>query len=103
MNILISIAVAWLACQAIKILLRKDAAAFFEVGGMPSAHSTLTGALATAVAFEAGFASIPAAITYVLLAIVVHDALHIRKHHNLREIIVGLAIGIIVVSVLHYI
>ncbi len=69
---------------------------------MPSAHSSLAGALATAVALQDGFASTTAVTTYVLLAIVIHDALHIRKHHDLKEIGVGLAIGIIVVSVLHY-
>jgi acid phosphatase family membrane protein YuiD len=103
MNILLSIAIAWIVCQAIKIIHGKKLSAFWKVGGMPSAHSSLAGALATAVALQDGFASTTAAITYVLLAIVIHDALHIRKHHDLKEVSVGLIVGIIVVTVLNYI
>ena len=102
MNILIQIAIAWLVCQLIKMGLRRNLSVFWTVGGMPSAHSALVGALAVSVALQQGFASALAAVSYVILAIVVHDALHIRKHHSLREILVGLGVGIIVVSFLYY-
>lgn len=103
MNILLSILIAWLICQAVKIILSKKISAFWTAGGMPSAHASLVGALAAGVALQEGFASIAAAISYVLLVIVVHDALHLRKHHSLKQVSVGLAIGIITVSVLSYI
>ncbi len=67
---------------------------------MPSAHSSIVGSLATAVALQEGFASTSAAISYALLVIVAHDAIHQR--HTFREVSTGLAIGIIVVSILHY-
>ena len=103
MNILLSILIAWLICQAVKIILSKKISAFWTVGGMPSAHASLVGALATGVALQEGFASIAATISYVLLVLVVHDTLHIRKHHTVTQVSVGLAIGIITVSLISYI
>jgi len=100
MNILLSIAIAWLVCQAIKIIHSKKLSTFWTPGGMPSAHSSIVGSLATAVALQEGFASTSAAISYALLVIVAHDAIHQR--HTFREVSTGLAIGIIVVSILHY-
>jgi hypothetical protein len=100
MNILLSIGIAWIACQLIKIILSKKISAFWNVGGMPSAHSSLVGALATAVALQEGFTSTPAVISYVILTIVVRDAVHLR--HTLKEVLVGLGVGIIVVSLLSY-
>ncbi len=103
MNILISIALAWLVCQAIKIAISRKTTTFWQLGGMPSAHSALVGGLATAVTLQEGYTSPISAITYVLAAIVIHDAVHIRKDHNLTEIIAGLAIGFFVVLALSYV
>jgi hypothetical protein len=103
MNIILSITIAWLVCQAIKIAISRKTTSFWQLGGMPSAHAALVGALATAVALQEGYASPAAAITYVLAAIVVHDAVHIRKDHNLTEVAAGLLIGIAVVLLLSYV
>ncbi|VVB80943.1 Divergent PAP2 family protein [uncultured archaeon] len=103
MNILLSIGIAWLVSQSVKILISRKTTAFWQVGGMPSSHSALVGALATAMTIQEGYMSPAAAISYVLAAIVMHDAVHIRKQHTMTEILFGLAIGIAVVLVLTYV
>jgi acid phosphatase family membrane protein YuiD len=103
MNILLSIAIAWLAAQLTKIAISRKTTAFWQLGGMPSSHAALVGALATAIAMQEGYMSPSAAISYVLAAIVIHDAVHIRKQHNMTEILFGLAIGIAVVLILTYV
>ena len=103
MNIILSILIAWIVSQIIKIIVSKDVNAFWKLGGMPSSHSALVGALAMGVGIQTGFASAPAAIAYVVALIVVHDAQHVRKHHNVKEIVVGLLVGIITVALLNYV
>ncbi|MCX6708309.1 MAG: divergent PAP2 family protein [Candidatus Woesearchaeota archaeon] len=103
MNILLSIAIAWLAAQLIKIAISRKTTAFWQLGGMPSSHAALVGALATAIAMQEGYMSPAAAISYVLAAVVIHDAVHIRKQHTLTEIIAGLAIGFFTVIILSYV
>jgi len=103
MNILLSITIAWLVCQAVKIIISRKTTAFYQLGGMPSAHAALVGALATAVALQDGYASTTAALTYVIAAIIIHDAVHIRRQHNMTEIIAGLLIGFALVLLLSYV
>lgn len=103
MNIILSIAIAWLVCQAIKIAISRKTTVFWQLGGMPSAHSALVGGLAAAVTLQEGYMSAAAVITYVLAAIVIHDAVHVRKDHNLTEVAAGLLIGIAVVLLLSYV
>ncbi len=48
-------------------------------GGMPSAHSATVCALTIAVARKVGFASTEFAITFILAAIVMYDAMGVRR------------------------
>ncbi|MBW2970190.1 divergent PAP2 family protein [Candidatus Woesearchaeota archaeon] len=100
MNLILTIITAWLACQLVKIIISRKTKAFWQLGGMPSSHAALVGALATAITIQEGYNSTAAVISYVLAAIVIHDALHIRKHHNLTEITAGLIIGLITAVIL---
>ena len=52
----------------------------FSTGGMPSSHSAFVSALATSVALHAGVDSIYFAIAFVLAAVVIYDAMGIRRH-----------------------
>ncbi len=77
--------VAWMAAQLLKTLI--DAARYKRLnlrllvgtGGMPSAHSALVCALATTVGKTQGFGSPLFAITLVLAAIVMYDAVGVRQ------------------------
>jgi acid phosphatase family membrane protein YuiD len=102
MNLLIAIFGAWFANQILKIIISRDASMFFNVGGMPSSHAALAGAAASAIALQTGFASAPAAVSYVLLCFTIHHAVHQRKHHTMTETIVGAIVGIIGAALLTY-
>lgn len=51
-----------------------------STGGMPSSHAAFVAALATAVALETGISSVYFAIAFVLAAVVIYDAMGIRRH-----------------------
>ena len=51
-----------------------------STGGMPSSHTAFVSALATSVALYAGTDSIYFAIAFVLAAVVIYDAMGIRRH-----------------------
>lgn len=84
-NILDVVAVAWFVAQALKVVhglitdkkfyLRR----FWETGGMPSSHSATVASLATAIGIVYGISSGLFAISIVLGAIVMHDAVGIRR------------------------
>lgn len=57
----------------------------FGAGGMPSSHSAMVGALATAIGFEAGFLSPLFAISSVLGIIVLYDAIGVRRTVGLQS------------------
>ncbi|MBD3303525.1 hypothetical protein GF343_00100 [Candidatus Woesearchaeota archaeon] len=94
--IITSVLSAWLLCQVIKIFVSKRKKAFFELGGMPSAHSAFVGALFTSVGITEGFNSVIFVVTLAFAALIVHDAIHIRKHHKAKEVFAGVLLGIIV-------
>jgi hypothetical protein len=94
--IILSVLSAWLLCQVIKIFVSKRKKAFFELGGMPSAHSAFVSALCTAVGITEGFSSTIFLVSLGFSAIIVHDAIHIRKHHNAKEVFAGILLGIII-------
>jgi len=52
----------------------------FSTGGMPSSHSAMVASLATAVALYTGVDSVYFAISFILAAIVIYDAMGIRRH-----------------------
>ncbi len=76
---------AWAISQLIKAFVtltrekRFDWWFFFRSGGMPSAHTALVCALATAVAMIQGFNSVAFAITAILAMIVMYDAAGVRQ------------------------
>jgi uncharacterized protein len=76
---------AWVIAQLIKVLIALmqgkglDLNYFVNSGGMPSAHSAMVSALATAVAMMDGFGSPFFAITVVLALIVMYDAAGVRQ------------------------
>lgn len=51
-----------------------------STGGMPSSHAAFVSSLATSVAMYAGVDSIDFAIAFVLAAVVIYDAMGIRRH-----------------------
>jgi len=98
--IVLSVISAWLLCQVIKIFVSKRKKAFFEMGGMPSAHSAFVSALCTSVGLTEGFSSVLFIVTLAFSVLIVHDAIHIRKHHNAKDVSVGILLGIIVTVIL---
>ena len=75
---------AWAAAQIIKGLARLirtrrlDLSLFVASGGMPSSHSAMVSALATAVAMTMGGGSIEFAISVIVAAVVMYDAAGVR-------------------------
>lgn len=121
---------AWLVAQLSKYLLSaitnkkfKDTSKLFLSGGMPSAHSATTVAMLTAIGLKDGIESPVFAVMAILTAIVVYDAVMVRRSsgeqgealislikeknsnvkkpfvargHNLYEVTAGSALGVIV-------
>ena len=95
MNIILLVGGAWIINQIIKIAISKNINTFFRVGGTPSSHAALVGALSTAIVLSDGYLSTTSLLSYGLAAIVLHDALHLRKHHKLQDVLMGVLIGIL--------
>jgi len=76
---------AWAVAQLIKLFTalvrdrRIDWWFLFRSGGMPSAHTALVCALATAVAMIQGLNSVAFAITVILAMVVMYDAAGVRQ------------------------
>jgi len=94
--ILISIFAAWFIAQASKSIFSKTKKSFFRCGGMPSAHTAFVSALTTAIGIVSGFSSALFCVTLAFSIIVAHDAINVRKHHTLKQVIVGALVGILV-------
>jgi hypothetical protein len=77
--------VGWMLAQCMKMLgnfirtRRIDFRYLVSTGGMPSAHSAMVSALATAVACECGLGSPIFAVTAALACIVMFDAQSVRR------------------------
>ncbi|RZI48337.1 divergent PAP2 family protein [Lactococcus kimchii] len=84
-QILMTAIVSWALAQIIKILIdlirthRLNWRLVFATGGMPSSHSSLVVALATAVGLNKGFDSALFAVATVLAFVVMYDAQGIRR------------------------
>ncbi len=82
--LIITIAIQ-VACQAFKVVYysirhrRLEAARFISTGGMPSAHSAFVTALVVSVGLVEGWGSGAFTVAVVLAAIVVFDALRLRR------------------------
>lgn len=129
--------IAALVAQAIKLATDKvrDNFTWYHIitsyGGMPSSHSAMVAALATAVGLVAGFKSILFGLTIIFAFIVIRDALGFRTYighqnkilnklqekvslepaetlrervgHTIWEVLAGCALGIGLTLVLHFI
>lgn len=84
-QILMTAIVSWALAQLIKIIIelirthRINWQLIFATGGMPSSHSSLVVALATATGLRQGFYSSLFAISTVLAFVVLYDAQGIRR------------------------
>lgn len=95
--------VAWLAAQVLKtitawLLDRKlDWRRLFGLGGMPSSHAAFVFAMTMKIVLLEGFGSVSFAVSFALMAIVITDAMGVRRetgrqgkvlNEMLREIII---------------
>ncbi|PIN75864.1 hypothetical protein COV18_01645 [Candidatus Woesearchaeota archaeon CG10_big_fil_rev_8_21_14_0_10_37_12] len=103
MNIILTVFAAWLVNQIIKIIIAKRINSFFKIGGMPSSHAALSSALATTITLTDGFLASSSAISYVLLAFILHDAYRIRKQHNISELLAGIFVGTIISLIMFHV
>lgn len=77
--------VSWVSAQILKTLLYLMIRKKFEperlvgAGGMPSAHSATVCGLMIAISRQSGFASPEFAIAFVLAAVVMYDAMGVRR------------------------
>ena len=83
-QVMITVVVAWATAQIIKTLIYLRVEKTFRAerlvgsGGMPSSHSSTVCALATSAAFMYTVHSFEFTISFVLAAIVMHDAMGVR-------------------------
>ena len=76
---------SWAIAQFIKVLInlwlnkKLDWRRCFGMGGMPSSHTALVIALAISIAFQDGANSTTFAVAFVLAAVVIYDALGVRR------------------------
>ena len=86
---------AWLLAQLMKLLIAVsqgkglDLSIFVSSGGMPSAHSSMVCALATAIAMKDGFGSAYFAIAVVLALIVTYDAAGVRQSVGHQSVVLN--------------
>lgn len=84
-QVLMSAVVGWVVAQALKTIidcgLNKSFSPerLYGSGGMPSSHSSTVCALATAAAYRYGLGSGAFAICFVLAAVVMYDAMGVRR------------------------
>lgn len=84
-EVLICSLVSWFIAQVLKIptylLVEKELnwRRFFGSGGMPSSHTSFVVALTLMTGFDAGFQSVAFAIAFTLAAIVMYDAMGVRR------------------------
>jgi uncharacterized protein len=86
---------AWLLAQLVKLLVALaqgkglDLSFFISSGGMPSAHSAMVCALATAIAIRDGFGSAYFAIAVILALVVTYDAAGVRQSVGQQSVVLN--------------
>ena len=86
---------AWMAAQLVKLLVALsqgkglDLSFFVSSGGMPSAHSAMVCALATAIAMKDGFGSAYFAIAVILALVVTYDAAGVRQSVGQQSVVLN--------------
>ena len=92
-EVLVIPASAWVISQLLKVFVRLarekrfDLWFLFRSGGMPSSHTALVCALATAAAMTQGLNSVVFAITAVLAVVVMYDAAGVRQAVSRQSVI----------------
>lgn len=82
---LLCAALAWVSAQLMKFIIvnirerRLNLLVLVQSGGMPSSHSAMVCALATAIGFQMGFDTPEFAIAAILAFIVMYDAAGVRR------------------------
>ncbi|MBR3742981.1 MAG: divergent PAP2 family protein [Clostridia bacterium] len=77
--------ISWAVAQFIKVLItlwldkKLDWRRCFGMGGMPSSHTAFVVSLTMAIAFQDGAASTAFAISFALAAVVIYDAMGVRR------------------------
>ncbi len=94
---------SWAAAQLIKVLItwwmdkKFDWRRCFGMGGMPSSHSAFVFSAALMCGLQEGFASAAFAVSFILMTVVIYDALGVRAetgkqgavlNHIIREILI---------------
>jgi hypothetical protein len=86
---------AWMLAQLVKLLVALvqgkglDLSFFVSSGGMPSAHSAMVCALATAIAIKDGFGSAYFAIAVILALVVTYDAAGVRQSVGHQSVVLN--------------
>ena len=86
---------AWAMAQLLKVFIglvrekRFDLHYFVASGGMPSSHTALVCALATAVAMTQGLNSVAFAIAIILAIVVMYDAAGVRQSVSKQSVVLN--------------
>ena len=94
-KVLVIAACAWTAAQLLKVFVslvrerRLDLRCFVSSGGMPSSHSAMVSALATAVAITQGLDSTAFGIATILALIVMYDAAGVRQSVDKQSMVLN--------------
>lgn len=100
-DILWSALVAWAVAQVLKTLIyavqnrRFDLGRLFGDGGMPSGHSALVSAVATACGVRFGLASVEFAVSSVFALVVIHDAYGVRHESGKQAQVINELVAVL--------
>jgi acid phosphatase family membrane protein YuiD len=89
-EVLAACVLAWVIAQFSKPLIhfvhtrRVNLRYLFTAGGMPSSHSAVVVALATAIGLETGLSSVAFALAAIFAAVVMYDAAGVRRAVSLQ-------------------
>ena len=92
---LIAPIIAWAVAQLLKVIVtlahekRVDLRLLVASGGMPSSHSALVSALATAVALVSGLGSAAFAIATILALVVMYDSAGVRQSVGQQAVVLN--------------
>lgn len=91
--------IAWTIAQMLKLPVeyyhtkRWNWALFFSPGGMPSSHSALVSSTAHAIGLYCGFNQPLFALAFVIAAVVVYDAMGIRRQAGIHAEVINALIA----------
>jgi len=92
---LIAPVIAWVVAQLLKVIVtlahdkRLDLRLLVGSGGMPSSHSALVSALATAVALVSGLGSAAFAVATILALVVMYDSAGVRQSVGRQAVVLN--------------